>query len=289
MDVHSEPDIVWDTEEWFDWSGATDSLNEIGRHGRYGDSLKLPITPSSVNEEDPSTSAPGTRLDTALVSPPYSLVSPESGTNSDLGRCQDVGKIQAVPQASTGVLALADSNASTSPQQSGPSPPRRYRRHRAVEKRYRANLNDKMAELKDSVPRLQSIGDRDKEEADGLTPSQKLNKGYILGKAVEYIRRLELQTKCLEQENTSLKERLEGLNRILAQEPYHAKRDQALTSDAVIEEENTCSEKHVSSSPAQGLIPIPECWQLLRQNQPQEHYGHIYDKRYTSSEQKIKR
>lgn len=285
MDVHSETDIVWDTEEWFDWSGATDGLNDTGGHGRYSDSLKLPITPTSINEDDPSTSATETRAVTALVSPPYSSVSPESGSSCDLGRCPDVGEIQAAPEAHTGPTSSTDSNAFTNPQQSGP---RRYRRHRAVEKRYRANLNDKMTELRDSVPRLQSNGDRDNEEADALTPSQKLNKGYILGKAVEYIHRLELQSKRLEQENASLKERLEGFNRILAQEPYHAKRDQALTSDAVIEEGTTCLDKEVASSPVQGLIPVPECWRRLRQNQPQDHYGHIYDKRYISSEKRIK-
>lgn len=285
MDVHSETDIVWDTEDWFDWSSATDGLNDTGGHGRYSDSLKLPITPTSINEDDPSTSAPETRAVTALVSPPYSSVSPESGSSCDLRRCPDVGEIQTAPEAKTGHTGPSESNASTSPQQSGI---RRYRRHRAVEKRYRANLNDKMTELRDSVPRLQSNGDRDNEEADALTPGQKLNKGYILGKAVEYIHRLEVQSKRLEQENTSLKERLDGLNRIIAQEPYHAKRDHALTSDAVIEEGTTCPEQDVSPSPVRGLIPLPDCWRRLRQNQPQEHYGHIYDKRYISLEKKIK-
>jgi hypothetical protein len=63
--------------------------------------------------------------------------------------------------------------------------------HNMIEKRYRNNLNDKIAELRDSVPSLRVMskslaggGDGDDDEGDdddaedlqGLTPAHKLNK-----------------------------------------------------------------------------------------------------------------
>lgn len=59
--------------------------------------------------------------------------------------------------------------------------------HNMIEKRYRNNLNDKIAELRDSVPSLRVVGkhgsaggdDEDGEEEedlDGLTPAHRLNK-----------------------------------------------------------------------------------------------------------------
>lgn len=53
--------------------------------------------------------------------------------------------------------------------------------HNMIEKRYRTNLNDKIAALRDSVPSLRVMakgarGDGEKEDLQGLTPAHKLNK-----------------------------------------------------------------------------------------------------------------
>lgn len=54
--------------------------------------------------------------------------------------------------------------------------------HNMIEKRYRTNLNDKIAALRDSVPSLRVItkknirGDDVQEDLQGLTPAHKLNK-----------------------------------------------------------------------------------------------------------------
>ena len=74
--------------------------------------------------------------------------------------------------------------------------------HNMIEKRYRTNLNEKIAALRDSVPSLRvmagtsKLGDDDEEEdLEGLTPAHKLNKATVLAKATEYIRHLEKRSK----------------------------------------------------------------------------------------------
>jgi hypothetical protein len=57
--------------------------------------------------------------------------------------------------------------------------------HNMIEKRYRTNLNDKIAALRDSVPSLrvmskkESRSEETQEDLHGLTPAHKLNKVYI--------------------------------------------------------------------------------------------------------------
>jgi len=120
--------------------------------------------------------------------------------------------------------------------------------HNMIEKRYRTNLNDKIAALRDSVPALRvmvhrlehggsgSSGDEaeaedddaaglgtafaprggrraelDDEDLSGLSPAHKLNKATILSKATEYITHLERRNRSLAKENAALKGRVEGL------------------------------------------------------------------------------
>jgi outer membrane scaffolding protein for murein synthesis (MipA/OmpV family) len=98
-----------------------------------------------------------------------------------------------------------------------------------IEKRYRNNLNDKIAALRDSVPSLRIMArrlehaaqssddaadgaddDRENEDLSGLTPAHKLNKATILSKATEYISHLERRNKNLSRENAALRDRVEG-------------------------------------------------------------------------------
>jgi hypothetical protein len=59
--------------------------------------------------------------------------------------------------------------------------------HNMIEKRYRTNLNDKIAALRDSVPSLRIMSKsargedttEDREELHGLTPAHKLNKATV--------------------------------------------------------------------------------------------------------------
>ncbi|KAJ2903909.1 putative helix-loop-helix dna-binding domain-containing protein [Zalerion maritima] len=114
--------------------------------------------------------------------------------------------------------------------------------HNMIEKRYRTNLNDKIAALRDSVPALRVMVHRleaaqqgvgvgnggavSSEEADGedmlmkedlggLAPAHKLNKATILGKATEYIAHLERKNRNLAKENAALRGRVEGFEMLV--------------------------------------------------------------------------
>ncbi len=73
-------------------------------------------------------------------------------------------------------------DASPPPSSNGRHPPVKKTAHNMIEKRYRTNLNDKIAALRDSVPSLRvmskknSRGEEIQEDLQGLTPAHKLNK-----------------------------------------------------------------------------------------------------------------
>ncbi|KAH8797247.1 hypothetical protein F5884DRAFT_874952 [Xylogone sp. PMI_703] len=92
--------------------------------------------------------------------------------------------------------------------------------HSIIEKRYRTNLNDKIATLRDCVPSLRDtinvgIGSVKKAKRDiadnlqKLIPVQQLNKATIFSKATEYILDLEKRNKTLCEENAAYKGRME--------------------------------------------------------------------------------
>lgn len=92
-----------------------------------------------------------------------------------------------------------------------------------IEKRYRTNLNHKIAALRDSVPSLRRCLDREPScssegsqgDLKGVSPPvQKLNKATILSGAVEYIGHLEKRNKYVSKENTSLKLQINAFERL---------------------------------------------------------------------------
>ncbi|KJZ76929.1 hypothetical protein HIM_03806 [Hirsutella minnesotensis 3608] len=94
--------------------------------------------------------------------------------------------------------------------------------HNMIEKRYRTNINDKIAALRDSVPSLRIMSKsargedttEDREELHGLTPAHKLNKATVLSKATEYIRHLEKRNSRLMDENAAMKERIAAFEKL---------------------------------------------------------------------------
>ncbi|PSR81056.1 helix-loop-helix DNA-binding domain-containing protein [Coniella lustricola] len=94
--------------------------------------------------------------------------------------------------------------------------------HNMIEKRYRTNLNDKIAALRDSVPSLRVLSKsargedttEDREELHGLTPAHKLNKATVLSKATEYIRHLEKRNNRLNDENSAMQQRITAFEKL---------------------------------------------------------------------------
>jgi len=73
--------------------------------------------------------------------------------------------------------------------------------HNDIEKKYRTNLKDRIAELRDAIPSLQTIAEDG--DDDGSHPSRgaKVSKGAVLTKATEYIHHLERRNKQIMQEH----------------------------------------------------------------------------------------
>ncbi|PON19977.1 hypothetical protein TGAM01_v211154 [Trichoderma gamsii] len=94
--------------------------------------------------------------------------------------------------------------------------------HNMIEKRYRTNINDKFAALRDSVPSLRIMcksakGEdtiEDREELHGLTPAHKLSKATVLSKATEYIRDLEKRNNRLLDENGAMHQRIAAFEKL---------------------------------------------------------------------------
>ncbi|KFY47298.1 hypothetical protein V494_00053 [Pseudogymnoascus sp. VKM F-4513 (FW-928)] len=123
-------------------------------------------------------------------------------------------------------LTEEDDDEPETPETPPSRPPPKKTAHNMIEKRYRTNLNDKIAALRKSVPSLrateksmQGKGNNNTvtnvrhmvdmmEDLDGLVPPNKLNKATILSKATEYIDHLERRNKALAAENAALRERI---------------------------------------------------------------------------------
>ncbi|KAK0628977.1 helix-loop-helix DNA-binding domain-containing protein [Bombardia bombarda] len=88
--------------------------------------------------------------------------------------------------------------------------------HNDIERKYRTNLKDKIAELRDAVPALHTISENGGDD-DGSQPSRtaKVSKGTILTKATEYIQFLERKNKMIAQEHIELSRRLQAFEQLL--------------------------------------------------------------------------
>jgi uncharacterized protein DUF2014/helix-loop-helix DNA-binding protein len=146
--------------------------------------------------------------------------------------------------------------------------------HNMIEKRYRTNLNDKIAALRDCVPALRIMSksndpNDDNEDLEGLAPAHKLNKATVLSKATEYIKHLQKQKNQMEAEIAELRIRVENYEKMVRSGAYifHTP---VSTPDGIRFQEDmfpqTPNDAPVSHPP-QGIIPIPESIANLRQSQ----------------------
>lgn len=300
MEQHLDPEVVGkEFDKWLDWEAASELLHDSTTNSRTLTTASgLPISPiSTANSDSFCGNATQTSV-TALYSHDLPTPSNSSGSPDTFLNPYRLSE-DTLRSDSSSMLAPISLKRKLSPND-GPEqeykpvagrPTGSKRPHNVVEKRYRANLNEKIAELRDSVPALRILkkskskkGDTassDDEDLDGLAPSNKLNKASILTKAVEYIRHLETRSRKLEDENTYLKDRVQHLEKMVADSGTSATRAEAFTSKTVIEPPKTPSPEFPASSEEdksdpEGLIGLPENMQRLRESQPQEHYGHVY-------------
>lgn len=160
---------------------------------------------------------------------------------------------------------------------SGKQQPVKKTAHNMIEKRYRTNLNDKIAALRDSVPSLRVMSrpgsngneeEDDPEDLEGLTPAHKLNKATVLSKATEYIRHLEKRNKKLAGELTAVKNRLDTYEKI-SLAPLGLNNGLG-TPDSMSRYQHSPFPSPPTSSgptgPIQGMIPVPADIENIRRN-----------------------
>ncbi|KAM0349075.1 hypothetical protein ACHAPU_004010 [Fusarium lateritium] len=96
--------------------------------------------------------------------------------------------------------------------------------HNDIERKYRTNLKDKIAELRDAVPALHSIPEDGTDDADEASQrGPKVSKGTVLTKATEYIQYLERRNRSIMKEHQELARRLQAFEQLLsasARQPF---------------------------------------------------------------------
>jgi hypothetical protein len=239
-------------EEWMAWDGVAESLSP------------KPDPRRSLETKEPND----------IFHPPRSPPNPgtEVATLVALNQAQPVTKKR--KKTSEGAATSEADGGKAKP------PPGQERSHTIIEKRYRTNLNDKIAALRDSVPSLR-VDEVNSVDIGASTPAAKLHKATILSKATEYIQQLEKRNRALEKENAHLRcryrsSRLESNDRTEPRDgdlPSYKERA-SFPSLSATPPCPTDSARRESSP--EGLIPVPENMKRLRLQVPQEHYaGHL--------------
>ena len=159
------------------------------------------------------------------------------------------------------------------------TPPRSQRRnstsvqnksHSIIEKRYRTNLNDKIADLRKTVPSLRG----DPSETERLSAAPKHNKSTVLTKAIEYIRHLEQRNAYLENVNVKLRSQARNVRSRSVQCGDNIIEESSESSYAGTEDSPSANQDSPSASnPPQGMIPVPDDIRKLRIQGNQEHYA----------------
>ena len=137
----------------------------------------------------------------------------------------------------------------------------------------RTNLNDKIADLRRSVPSLR--GDTSNSgKAEGLSTAPKHNKSTILTKAIEYIQHLEQRNAYLENVTTSLRSQVHTAKSEVVHDKDRAGEESSESSSTAPKDSLSRTQNSPTTSNApQGMIPVPDDFSKLRNNAPQEHYA----------------
>lgn len=138
-----------------------------------------------------------------------------------------------------------------------------FRSHNIVERRYRNNINTKIADLRDSVPSLKVDPDYSLQQTHiADTAAQKLNKATILTTAVSYIHDLQRDKKRLEVELCDIKARLRAMEqRVRERETTPENKSPCCTTTPDSVSPSAPHETFTSSpweNPAEGMIQLPD-------------------------------
>ncbi|TVY42849.1 Sterol regulatory element-binding protein [Lachnellula subtilissima] len=171
------------------------------------------------------------------------------------------------------------SSADEEDDEDGEHPPVKKTAHNMIEKRYRTNLNDKIAALRDSVPSLRIMTKSargedtadDREELQGLTPAHKLNKATVLSKATEYIAHLEKRNKRLQEENVEQKARLAAFETLFRSGSMGFSPTPPM-SNAFQYPSDYNTPSHSPVNDPQGMIQVPEDIRRLQRQSNQQTY-----------------
>lgn len=313
----SRNDLEQDWAQWMQWDwddsilNTKSSANEASKSGPAPEAMTLP---------DPGTLADIDKMDFATALSPSGSIS-NSTVNFDLSLYQTTqpsglrqgGAVQSsVSMSPPSDIQLTRKRKTTSDDDASggmddDSPPEsktlpsKKRSHNVIEKRYRANLNEKITELRDSIPSLRAMSKSSNgsspgnDDADSSLAANKLNKASILSKATDYIRQLELRNSRLEEENKALKTRLRQLDKVMDQtattsvgsasspSSYAGTTDSSFGSPpsvfSHVEDSPKTRNQSESTIPSEGLIKVPEYIKQMRATAaPQGDFAESYIK-----------
>ncbi|MCJ1268839.1 hypothetical protein MMC22_008727 [Lobaria immixta] len=249
----SSPFSTEEWEEWMKWDGAAEAL----------------APPQQLHQSDMSARAARSLRLSSEGTVAATRSSPESAEHVQVQPISKKRKSTECTDASRG----GEFSDSIVPQTN-------KRSHTVIEKRYRTNLNQKIAALRDSVPSLRSDA-QDPADLGGLAPASKLNKATVLSKAMEYIQHLERRNGSLEKENANLRsltrplEQTAEINESTLRNTFEEAKDERQSPQSQSPPLTACDSSPSATSP-KGMIRVPDSIRNLRSSASQGHYAGHY-------------
>lgn len=293
--LNDAPDQDW--SQWMQWDWDGTSPGAISKSDIESSDLSPKFNTSAVPAVDRTDLASNSLFPTSnarkIVAKPSSLQSEGQSPASFARRRNNAGAKVDVHSSRKRKTSSEDDDGSVEAGDDSPPEsklqPSKKRSHNVIEKRYRANLNEKITELRDSIPSLRGLT-RDANGGasihdDDFSTGNKLNKASILSKATEYIRHLELRNSRLEEENKALKTRLRQLDKAViieqsastsvgsasSPDSYSGTIDSLESPPSVFshaDESPNYRTASTSTNPPEGMIKVPDYIKKMRAMAP---------------------
>ncbi|KAI9650105.1 Clr6 histone deacetylase associated PHD protein-2 Cph2 [Ciborinia camelliae] len=241
------------------------------------DLQNLGPTYTTMNQNGGLTAAQQEKL-RHIAMPPHLKYHSQRSPNSSTSKSNSISSPESLDN-SRKRKSSAEVDDDDDDESAGQHPPVKKTAHNLIERRYRTNLNEKIAALRDSVPSLRIMQKSargedtadDREELQGLTPAHKLNKATVLAKATEYIRHLEKRNSRLQDENTQMKTRINAFEKLFVSGSMgFGPIQQPMNPYQYAQDFNTPGP---SPSSDQGMIPVPDDMRRLHGQMSQETFA----------------